>query len=82
MKGMFVDTNLSAISTWIGLLYPVALGYIITRGLCALIHSPRVRLRLWGCFLFLTTAGWTIFGVQVSADSSVPLDQQFPSRNR
>jgi beta-lactamase regulating signal transducer with metallopeptidase domain len=70
---MFVDTNLSAISTWMTYFVQIALGYLTTRGLCALIHSPRIRLRLWGCFLFLTTAGWTILGVQASADSSVPL---------
>jgi beta-lactamase regulating signal transducer with metallopeptidase domain len=73
MKGMFVDTNLTAISTWMTYFVQIALGYLTTRGLCALIHSHRIRLRLWGCFLLLTTAGWTIFGVQVSADSSVPL---------
>jgi hypothetical protein len=73
MKGMFVDTNLTAISTWMTYFVQIALGYLTTRGLCALIDNPRIRLRLWGCFLFLTTAGWTIFGVQVSADSSVPL---------
>jgi beta-lactamase regulating signal transducer with metallopeptidase domain len=70
---MFVDTNLSAVSTWMTYFVQIALGYVTTRGLCALIHSPRIRLRLWGCFLFLTTAGWTIFGVHVSAGSSVPL---------
>src|ERR1700730_7306153 len=73
MKGMFVDTNLTAISTGITYFVQIALGYLTTRALCALIHSPRIRLRLWGCFLSLTLASWTILGVQVSADSSVPL---------
>jgi beta-lactamase regulating signal transducer with metallopeptidase domain len=70
---MFVDTNLSAVSTWMTYFVQIALGYLTTRGLCALIPSPRIRLRLWGCFLFLTIAGWTIFGVHVSAGNSVPL---------
>jgi len=70
---MFVDTNLSAVSTWMTYFVQIALGYLTTRGLCALIDSARIRLRLWGCFLFLTIAGWTIFGVHVSAGSSAPL---------
>ena len=71
MKNMFVDTTLSAVSIWMTYFVQIALAYLTTRGVCKLIHSPRIRLRLWGCFLFLTIAGWTIVGVHVSAGSSV-----------
>ncbi len=70
---MFVDTTLSAVSAWMTLFVQIALGYLTTRVLCALIDSPRIRLKLWGCFLFLTITGWIIFGVNVSAGSSVAL---------
>src|ERR1700730_8530714 len=73
MKNIFVDTTLSAVSTGMTYFVQITLGYVTTRGLCALIQSPRVRLRLWACFLFLTITGWTILGVHVPAGSSVPL---------
>ncbi len=73
MKNIFVDTFLLAVSAWMTLFMQIALGYLITWGVCALIPIPRVRLRLWGYFLFLTIAGWTIFGVHISAGSVAPL---------
>ena len=73
MKNMFVDTTLSAVSTWMTYFVQIALTYLITRGICALIHSPRIRFRLWGCFLFVAVFGWTVFCLPASAGSPVAL---------
>jgi beta-lactamase regulating signal transducer with metallopeptidase domain len=73
MKSMFVDTTLSAVSTWVTYFAEIALGYLITRGICGLIQNPRIRFRLWGCFLFLTVVGWTVFCLPASAGSPVAL---------
>jgi beta-lactamase regulating signal transducer with metallopeptidase domain len=70
---MFVDTTLSAVSTWMTYFVQIALTYLITRGICALIHSPRIRFRLWGCFLFVAVFGWTVFYLPASAGSPVAL---------
>lgn len=71
MKNMFVDSTLSAMSTWITYFAQIALGYLITLGICALIQNPRTRFRLWGCFLFLTVIGWTVFCLPGPAGSFV-----------
>ena len=73
MKSMFVDSTLSAVSTWMTYFVEIALGYLITRGICGLIQNPRIRFRLWGCFLFLTVVGWTVFCLPASLGSPVAL---------
>lgn len=53
------SNSLQAASAWLTYFTQVALGYVVCRSVCSLVQSPRVRMRLWGCFLFLTAAAWS-----------------------
>jgi hypothetical protein len=57
---MTFNNSLSAESTWMTYFVQIALGYLGTWTVCALIQRPAVRLRLWRCFLFLTVASWLV----------------------
>jgi len=62
---MTFNSSLSAESTWVTYFVQIALAYLGTWTVCALIQRPAVRLRLWRCFLFLTVASWLLLSAPV-----------------
>src|ERR1700758_269213 len=60
MRNMLLHDPLSAVSIWVTYGLQISLGYLVVWGLCRLTHNPRIRLRLWGCFLFVTVAVWIV----------------------
>lgn len=55
---MWFDRSLAGLSVWITYSLQVIFGYLAIRCICAFVHNPRTRVRMWGCFLFLTIAAW------------------------
>ena len=62
---MTFNSSLSAESTWMTYFVQIAVGYLGTWTVCALIQRAAVRLRLWRCFLFLTVASWLVLSAPV-----------------
>src|SRR5438105_3792887 len=60
---MWFDSSLAGLSLWITYSLQVIFGYVMTLCLCAFVPNPRTRVRIWGCFLFLTIAAWLILCV-------------------
>jgi beta-lactamase regulating signal transducer with metallopeptidase domain len=57
---MTFNSSLSAESAWMTYFVRIALGYLVTWALCAVVQRPAVCSRLWRCFLLLTVAGWLV----------------------
>lgn len=70
---MFFNTTLQAVSAWITYCVQIALTYVLAWGVCGLISSPRLRLRVWGVFFLLAALGWFVFCIPGSPASSLPL---------
>jgi beta-lactamase regulating signal transducer with metallopeptidase domain len=73
MHIMFLHDPLSAASNWMTYFVQISLGYLVTWGLCRLIHNPRIRLRLWGSFLLFTVGGWILACLPPTVTSSAAL---------
>jgi beta-lactamase regulating signal transducer with metallopeptidase domain len=57
---MWFDSSLATFSLWITYCVQVALAYLTMVCICAFIQNPRARVRMWGCFLFLTITAWLL----------------------
>ena len=57
---MWFNGSLASLGGGITYLLQVICCYLATRSICALVQNARVRVRLWGCFLFLTVAAWVL----------------------
>src|SRR6266851_7002501 len=64
---MWFDSCLAGLSVWLTYSLQVVFGYLTTRCICAFIHKPRTRVRMWGCFLLLTIAAWLALWIPVHA---------------
>jgi beta-lactamase regulating signal transducer with metallopeptidase domain len=69
---MWFDSSLAGLSTWITYCVQVAFAYLTTLCICAFVQNPRTRVRIWGCFLFLTIASWLLLLVPTQASCCVP----------
>jgi beta-lactamase regulating signal transducer with metallopeptidase domain len=70
---MWFNGSLASLGTGITYLLQVVCCYLATRSICALVQNAQVRVRLWGCFLFLTVAAWISLWLPTRPDS-VALD--------
>jgi beta-lactamase regulating signal transducer with metallopeptidase domain len=70
---MWFDSSLAGLSLWITYFLQVVCGYVMTLCICAFIQNPRNRVRVWGCFFFLTIAAWLMLWVPVQAGGPIPL---------
>jgi len=64
---MWFDSCLAGLSVWLTYSLQVVFGYLTTRCICAFIHKPRTRVRMWVCFLLLTIAAWLALWIPVHA---------------
>jgi beta-lactamase regulating signal transducer with metallopeptidase domain len=83
---MLFNGSLASLGTGITYLLQVVCCYLATRSICALIQSARVRVRLWGGFLFLTITAWMSLWIPTRASGFVhysyslrPLPSLFPA---
>jgi beta-lactamase regulating signal transducer with metallopeptidase domain len=60
---MWFDGSLAGLSIWVTYCVQVAFAYLTTLCICSFIQNPRARVRMWGCFLFLTIAAWLLLWV-------------------
>lgn len=60
---MWFDGSLAGVSIWITYCVQVVFAYLTTSCICRFIQNPRTRVRMWGCFLFLTIAAWLLLWV-------------------
>ena len=65
---MLFGGPLAGLSTWVTYCVQVVFGYLTTLCICSFIQSPRARVRMWGCFLFLTIGAWLLLWVPSKAD--------------
>ncbi len=65
---MLFGGSLAGLSTWITYCVQVGFAYLTTLCICCFIQNPRARVRMWGCFLFLTIAAWLLLWVPSRAD--------------
>ncbi len=70
---MWFDGSLAGLSVWITYSLQVTLVYLAIRCICAFIHNPRTRARIWGCFLLLIIAAWLTLWVPGQAGRVVHL---------
>ena len=81
---MLLDSPLSAMSTWMTYIVQVAFAHLVIWGVSSFVRSPRLRLRMWGGFLFTAVAYWILLCVPagtgapmkaagVGAASSLPM---------
>jgi beta-lactamase regulating signal transducer with metallopeptidase domain len=68
---MWFDGSLAGLSTWITYCVQVVFAYLTTLCVCSFIRNPRTRVRVWGCFLFLTVAAWLFLWLPSRAANSV-----------
>ena len=68
---MWFDGSLSGLSTWSTYCVQVVFAYLTTLCICSFIQNPRARVRMWGCFLFLTIAAWLLLWVPSKAADPV-----------
>src|SRR5579872_3205645 len=68
---MWFDGSLASLGTGITYLLQVICCYLATRSICALVQNARVRVRLWGCFLFLSVAAWVLLCSSKRANSVI-----------
>lgn len=60
---MWFDGSLAGLSNWITYCVQVVFVYLTTLCICSFIQNPRIRVRMWGGFLFLTIAAWLLLCV-------------------
>ena len=60
---MWFDGSLAGLSIWITYCVQVVFAYLTMLCICSFIQNPRARVRMWGCFLFLTIAAWLLLWV-------------------
>ena len=68
---MWFNGSLANFGGGITYLVQVICCYLATRSICALVQNARVRVRLWGCFLFLTVAAWVLLLRSTQANSVI-----------
>jgi beta-lactamase regulating signal transducer with metallopeptidase domain len=68
---MWFDGSLAGLSIWITYCVQVIFAYLTTLCICSFIQTPRARVRIWGCFLFLTIAAWLLLWVPSRAANPV-----------
>ena len=68
---MWFDGSLAGLSIWITYCVQVVFAYLTTLYICSFIQNPRARVRMWGCFLFLTIAAWLLLWVPSRAADPV-----------
>jgi beta-lactamase regulating signal transducer with metallopeptidase domain len=68
---MWFNGSLASLGTGITYLLQVVGCYLATRSICALIQNARVRVRLWGGFLFLTITAWVSLWIPTRANGFV-----------
>ncbi len=68
---MWFDGSLAGLSIWITYCVQVVFAYLTTLCICSFIQNPRGRVRMWGCFLFLTIAAWLLLWVPSRAADPV-----------
>ena len=68
---MWFDGSLAGLSSWITYCVQVVFAYLTTLCICSVIQNPRARVRMWGCFLFLTIAAWLLLWVPSKAANPV-----------
>ncbi len=68
---MWFDGSLAGLSIWITYCVQVVFAYLTTLCICSFIQNPRARVRMWGCFLFLTIAAWLLLWVPFRAADPV-----------
>ncbi len=75
---MWFYSSLAGLSLWITYSLQLVLGYVMTLCLLAFVPNARTRVRMWGCFLFLTVAAWIILWIPARVSS--PLHFAFRSQ--
>lgn len=60
---MWFDGSLAGLGIWITYFLKVILAYLTTLLVCAVVGQARIRVRLWGGFLFLSIAAWILLWV-------------------
>jgi beta-lactamase regulating signal transducer with metallopeptidase domain len=60
---MWFDGSLAGWSIWITYFLKVVLAYLTTLLVCAVVGQARIRVRLWGGFLFLSIAAWILLWI-------------------
>jgi beta-lactamase regulating signal transducer with metallopeptidase domain len=60
---MWFDGSLAGLSIWLTYCVQVVFAYLTTLCICSFIQNPRTRVRMWGCFLFLTIVAWLFLWV-------------------
>jgi beta-lactamase regulating signal transducer with metallopeptidase domain len=68
---MWFDGSLAGLSISITYCVQVVFAYLTTLCICSFIQKPRARVRMWGCFLFLTIAAWLLLWVPSRAADPV-----------
>ena len=68
---MWFDGSLAGLSIWVTYCVQVVFAYLTTLCICSFIQNPRARVRMWGCFLFLTIAAWLLLWVPSKAANPV-----------
>ncbi len=68
---MWFNGSLANLGGGITYVLQVICCYLATRSICALVQNARVRVRLWGCFLFLTVAAWVLLLRSTQANSVI-----------
>jgi beta-lactamase regulating signal transducer with metallopeptidase domain len=69
---MWFNSSLAALNIWITYFLQVVFGYLATLCICALIQNPRIRMRMWGCFLLLTIVAWPVSWLPSHTSAPVP----------
>jgi beta-lactamase regulating signal transducer with metallopeptidase domain len=68
---MWFNGSLASLGTGITYLLQVVCYYLATRLICALVRNARIRVRLWGCFLFLAVGSWVSLWIPIRADGVI-----------
>ena len=68
---MWFNGSLASLGTAITYLLQVVCYYLSTRLICTLVRNARIRVRLWGCFLFLTVAAWASLWIPTRANGVI-----------
>jgi beta-lactamase regulating signal transducer with metallopeptidase domain len=69
---MGFNSSLAALNIWITYSVQVVFGYLATLCICPLVQNPRIRVRMWGCFLLLTIVAWPLSWLPNHTSAPVP----------
>jgi beta-lactamase regulating signal transducer with metallopeptidase domain len=69
---MGFNSSLAALNIWITYSVQVVFGYLATLCICPLVQNPRIRVRMWGCFLLLTIVAWPLSWLPIHTSAPVP----------